>query len=167
MTPNLNPWQWLRFAAAAATFLMMTVSVIDVVGRKFVGKPLRGSVELIEVLMLVTVFLAWPLVTRKRAHITLDLVDNLMPPGVQALRERLGELVGCLLMFGTAFLAYSRASQALRESETTTLLLIPLAPLYYSVAALFVLTGATHLVLAFRRSQVRSGSDKVAGKELG
>lgn len=166
MTPFFSPWQWLRTSVALSAFLMMTVSVIDVLGRKFADKPLRGAVELIEMLMLLTVFLAWPLVTRNRAHITLDLVDELMPKNIQILRDRLGELVGGVLMLGAAFLAYARASQALREVEKTTLLEIKLGPMYFLVMGLFILTGIIHLVQVFRPLQADIKGTEVAGREL-
>ena len=166
MSSYLNPWQWLRASAASATFLMMAVSVVDVVGRKFADKPLRGAVEIIEMLMLLTVFLAWPLVTRNRAHITLDLVDQLMPKKIQVLRERLGELAGGILLLGAAFLAYSRAGQAMKEMETTTLLEIKLGPLYFLVMGLFILTGGIHLVQVFRAFHESDNDRDVAGREL-
>lgn len=163
---NAFHWQWLRIGAAAAIFLMMAISVADVLGRKFADKPLRGSVELIEVTMLLTVFLAWPLVAQSRAHITLDLVDTMMPANVQALRERLGELVGAILMIGAAYLAYSRGMQALHEKEVTALIEIPLAPLQFLVSALFLFTGAVHAVLSIRGAPTVRTGHETPGEEL-
>lgn len=141
-------WGAMRWSAAGGVFLMMLVAFADVVGRKVLGQPLRGSVELTELLMLLVVFMGVAMVSREQTHVQLDLIDAWVPPRWQGVRMRLGEMLAGLVMLGAGWLALTRAIQAAHEGELTTLLRISLAPAYYVVAALLALGALAHLTLA-------------------
>ncbi|MBC7006138.1 TRAP transporter small permease subunit, partial [Photobacterium sp. BZF1] len=50
----------LEALAALSLMLMMVITFVDVVGRFFFSSPLIGSTEMIEVLLAVMVFMAFP-----------------------------------------------------------------------------------------------------------
>lgn len=141
-------WGAMRWLSAGGVFLMMLVAFVDVVGRKFLGQPLRGSVELTELLMLLVVFMGAALVSRERTHVQLDLLDSSVPLRWQSLRERTGEFMAGLVVLGAAWLALTRTLQAGREGEVTTLLRIPMAPAFGVVAALLAIAAIAHFTLA-------------------
>ena len=129
----------MRWLSAGGVFLMMVVAFVDVVGRKFLDQPLRGSVELTELLMLMVVFIGVALVSHDRNHVQLDLLDSAVPVRWQALRERAGEFLSGLIMLGAGWLALTRALQAGREGELTALLRISMAPAFAIVAVLLAI----------------------------
>jgi len=62
----------------AAVFLaaMMLLTVADVVLRAVANKPIRGVVELVELLLACTFFLALPATFLRDEHIVVDLLDT-------------------------------------------------------------------------------------------
>jgi len=74
---------WRGFVAKlcgwlAAVFLaaMMLLTVADVVLRALTNKPIRGVVELVELLLACTFFLALPATFLRDEHVVVDLLDT-------------------------------------------------------------------------------------------
>mgnify|MGYP000052280153 CR=1 FL=1 len=86
-------WRVMSQSASAGIFLMMLLAFADVLGRKLLDHPVRGAVELTELLMLLVVFLGVTLVSQRQAHVQLDLIDEKIPPRWQAGRVRAGAIV--------------------------------------------------------------------------
>lgn len=139
----------LGTVAALGLLAMMFLMFIDVLGRKFLSQPVLGSVEIGELLMLVTIYAAMPLVSDNQEHVHLDLVDNLVPASLQNAQARLGEAVCGLLLLGGSWITLTRAWRTEESSDATTLLQIPLAPFHYAVAGLLLVTALVHLYFAF------------------
>lgn len=57
---------------------MAAVTFVDVIGRYVFSAPIPGTFEIVGLLLGVVTFSALPLVTRDRAHITVDLFDHLI-----------------------------------------------------------------------------------------
>ncbi len=83
----------LEGVIALALMLMMVATTVDVVGRYFFNAPLSGGVEIIELTLAVVVFGAYPLVTWRRAHICVDLLDDYVPDSWVRWREVVINLV--------------------------------------------------------------------------
>lgn len=152
---------WAQRMAAALSSVanwtlvaMMVVMVIDVVGRKAFDRPLPGSVELIERLLLLTVYAALPLVSQGQRHIRIELADSVFPAWAQTLRARAGEAFCAIVMLGCSGLVLSRALRAMNEGDTTTLLRISLWPFYGAVALLLLAAALAHADTALRRDAV-------------
>jgi TRAP-type C4-dicarboxylate transport system permease small subunit len=84
---------WL---AGASLFLMMVLGAVDIVGTKFFDRPLPGTFEATEALMVLTVFLALAHVQARRQHIAVDLIVSRLGPGPR----RALDLVARLLTVG-------------------------------------------------------------------
>ena len=54
--------------AAAALFAIMALTLVDVLGRKLLSQSVPGSLELTEILMVVVIFSALPLVSLHGEH---------------------------------------------------------------------------------------------------
>lgn len=69
------------FGLAAAAFLvaMMMVTVADVVLRSLFNIPITGTFDLVELLMVGTIFLAVPATYLREEHIVIDVVDHVAP----------------------------------------------------------------------------------------
>jgi TRAP-type transport system small permease protein len=154
-----QPWS-LRLAGALASvgnwtlLAMMVLMVVDVVGRKAIDRPLPGAVELVERLLLLTVYAGIPLVSASQRHIRIELADSVFPAWLQTLRARAGEAFCALVMLGCAVLVLLRAVHALQDGDSTTLLRISLWPSYGAVALLLLATAITHADTAVRRGAV-------------
>jgi len=136
--------------AAAALFAIMWLTLFDVGGRKFLNNSITGALELTEILMVVVIFGALPLVSWRGEHVVFDSLDRLIPPGLQRLQARLVHLV-CTGVFGLfAWLLTERAGRFAEYGETTVQLRLPMAPVAWVMAALLLLTALLHLVYVFR-----------------
>ena len=136
--------------AALALFGIMALTFFDVGGRKLVGHSIPGSLELTELMMVVVIFAALPLVTLRGEHITFDSLDSMLPAGVRHLQTLLVNLVCAAALLGLAALMWREGSQFLQTGETTAQLLILKAPFIYAMAVFCGLTGLAHLGLALR-----------------
>lgn len=139
--------------AALVLFLLMLLTCADVVGRYFFNRPVWGAFELTEVLLAVLIFSGLPLVTLRNDHVTVDLLDPLIPDWLFNIQH----LVACTIGFVcTAYLSWRlwlRAEQTQAAGQTTAEIKIPLGLLTYAMSIAVALTAVALLILAFRRPQ--------------
>ena len=123
--------------AGAALFAIMVLTFFDVSGRKFLSQSITGSLELTELLMVVVIFAALP------------LVDGIMPKWVRQIQQGLIHIVCAALLFGLAYLMWQTGSEFASTGETTAQLKITKAPFIYGMGVLCGLAAMVHLVKAF------------------
>ena len=140
----------LGFLAAACLFGMMTLTFIDVLGRKLMDCSLPGGLELTELLMLGLIFAALPLTSLKGEHVLFDLLDRSLPQALRSVQGLISNLICAALMAGGAWLVNLRASRVALEGDTTAQLLLPMAPFFNAVWVMLVIAACVHLYLAFR-----------------
>ena len=72
------------FGYLAAFFLaaMMLLTVADVLLRAFFDRPIRGMLELVELGLACTIFLALPAVFLRDEHLVVDVIDHVTRPAV-------------------------------------------------------------------------------------
>ena len=75
--------------AGAALFAIMVLTFLDVSGRKMLSHSITGSLELTELLMVVVIFAALPLVSIKGEHVVFDSLDALLPRWVKKIQQGL------------------------------------------------------------------------------
>ena len=62
-----------------ALFAIMALTFFDVLGRKFLSNSIPGSLEITELLMVVVIFGALPLVSERGEHVEFDSLDPYLP----------------------------------------------------------------------------------------
>jgi len=151
-------------AAAAALFVMMAVTVIDVIGRYVFRMPLPASFELTEYLMGLLVFIAAPLAAQRGENIRITLFDRFLPPAVLRAREVAFGVLAAAVILGIAWRVAVLAGQMRGYGDSTQTLRIPLAPLGYFIAASLALTALIFLSRALRsaRGAVQAGGGEWA-----
>ncbi len=128
----------------------MTLTFVDVVMRYVVNRPLRGSLEITELMLLVLIFAGLPLVTHANEHVTMDLIDRLLGERGRRLLGQLVELVCASLMFLLTWLMWMRAGRIAAYGDTTDVLRIVVGPFVYFMVAMILLSGLLHLYQAVR-----------------
>lgn len=154
---------WLRRAhaamggvASAALFVMMTVAVVDVVARTVFNKPFGAASEVIELAMVLTIFLVYPIVSYRGMHISIDLLDSVVPEPLRRAQHVLSALLGAAVFAAVAWRIGYLAREALSSSEVTGVLGMPLAWVYALISLMSVVTAFTFLGLlpqAFARGE--------------
>jgi TRAP-type C4-dicarboxylate transport system permease small subunit len=139
--------------AGLALFAIMLLTFFDVSGRKFLSQSITGSLELTELLMVVVIFAALPLVSLKGEHVVFDSLDGFLPSWVRKFQQALIHIFCAALLFGLAYLMWQTGGQFAITGETTAQLKITKAPFIQGMGLLCGLAGLVHLAKAFLRNE--------------
>ncbi len=149
--------------AACALFAIMVLTFFDVSGRKLLSNSIPGSLELTELLMVVVIFAALPLVSLRAEHIVFDSLDHYLPVAVRKFQRSLMHGVCAVVLVALGYLMWQTGGQFLETGETTAQLKILKAPFMYGMAALCVVAGLIHLGFALKP---RAHADEAEGGAL-
>ncbi len=136
--------------SAVALFAIMALTFFDVGGRKLLANSIPGALELTELLMVVVIFAALPLVSLRGEHVVFDSLDAYLPAGVRRVQAAAVQLLCAALMLALAWLMWQTGNQFLESRETTAQLQLLKAPFIYGMALLCGVTGVLHLGLILR-----------------
>ncbi|GEM79685.1 TRAP transporter small permease [Vibrio superstes] len=124
----------LEALAAISLLLMMLITFVDVTGRYFFNVPVMGSTELIEVLLAVMVFMAFPLVSWNEENICVDLMDNYFPTKWIGVRQIAINLICSASLILVAMMNWKLAGRSMEYEEVTEILEMPLGYVTYLIS---------------------------------
>ena len=85
--------RFLGYLAAAFLAAMMLLTVADVALRTFFSLPIQGMLELVELGLACTIFIALPAVFLRDEHLVVDVVDHLLKPAAVRVLDLIGAIV--------------------------------------------------------------------------
>ena len=147
-------WRGYENAGAILILSIAGLTAVDVVGRYFLGQPVKGSFDLIEVLMALSVFWFMPLISRDDGHISVGLLKTRPHSSLDAIRRVVIE-VFCVVT--AVIVSWQLARTALgfvRQGEASLIIGIPKGPIVAicaAIGALMALAHAARLVTMLRR----------------
>jgi len=141
----------LGWIAGVILMIMMLLTTCDVVARYALNAPIRGAFELTEVSLVLLIYAGLPLVSRREAHVVVDLFESWMSDAVKKALRVLGNLLCTAALGGMSWLIYLRAVRVANYGDTTSVLKMPLAPVAFTIAALILVTGLVHIGLIFTK----------------
>ncbi len=148
--------KWLEAAcgllSALALFAIMALTFFDVGARKLLDNSIPGSLELTELLMVVVIFAALPLVSLRGEHVLFDSLDSYFSPAVLKLQKAVIHLLIAAALLALGWLMWKTGGQFSSNGETTAQLKFPKAPFIYGMAVLCAVSGLVHLALIVRPS---------------
>ena len=136
--------------AATALFSLMILTLVDVVGRKFFNNSVPGGLELTEILMVIVIFGALPLVSWRGEHVVFDSLDPLIPHWLKGFQTRAVHLISAGVFGFLARLMMMRAQRFAEYGDTTVHLQVSIAPVAWVMAGLLLITALIHLLFVFR-----------------
>ncbi|MES2936067.1 MAG: TRAP transporter small permease [Pseudomonadota bacterium] len=148
--------------SGTALFAIMGLTFFDVLGRKFLSNSIPGSLEMTEMLMVIVIFGALPLVSLRGEHVEFDSLDPYMPAWLRRLQGVLVHLLCAVVLLLLGWLMWRSGGQFLESGETTAQLKILKAPFLYGMGVLCVLTGLVHLTLVAHPPEQRAEGEGVA-----
>lgn len=117
----------------------MLLTVADVVLRAATNRPIRGTFELVELLLACTFFIALPAVFLRDENLVVDVIDPVAPRWVPRLK-RFAELIAVPVLAFMAWEGWKAAAETLVFNDVTSDLAIH--RLLYWIPVLFGLIGA-------------------------
>ena len=130
--------------AGLALVLMSVLTAVDVIGRSL-RMPLAAATELTEILMVVVVFCAMPVVTRRENHIVIDILDFIVPSVIRRIEAIVINLAGTVAMIAVTWRVWTLAEQSAEAGDFTAYLQLPMAPIITFVAVLTACVAAAFL----------------------
>ncbi|MCB1377525.1 MAG: TRAP transporter small permease [Alphaproteobacteria bacterium] len=150
----------LGIAACGFLFFMMGFTFADVLGRYLFNRPLPSAYEIVSLAMPGVIFCALPMTNRQDGHVTIDLLDSVMPGGLRRVQSLFVNLLG---FAATLFLAWRLAWKSYdhyRFFGVTEELFMPLWPFSAIMAALAAIAA-----LAFLANAIDGGHPGTPGTE--
>ena len=144
---RLADWIQLRqlWVAATALVILMMVTVVDVFMRYTFNRPIRASLDTVEVMLLVFVFNGMAVAFFERRHVVIDLLDGVLGPRLTGVLIRVADVLSVLCLGLLAWAMLLPASQAYQYGDVKMELPIPIYLLW--VVALTSLAGTIFCAL--------------------
>ncbi|HLF10414.1 MAG TPA: TRAP transporter small permease [Gammaproteobacteria bacterium] len=143
MKPLEQLVRFLRVAAVLSLAAMTLITIVDVTMRNTINELVLGGVELVQLTLVLSVFLALPDTFLRNEHITIDLIDQFAPPRVVTVLRCIGALLTFVLLAVIAWRMFLPALDTIDIGDRTSDLQIPL--IWYWLP---LLIGAVTSVLA-------------------
>ena len=145
-----NLMRFARFcgiAAGAALLLVALIITIDILLRWTISAPIKGLFELTELGFVPIIALGLVFTNAQRGHVTMGIMAHLTGRNL-GLNLITGLLTAVCFALLTWFLIY-HAGRKLSYGETTLVLGIPVAPLWYAGAAMMALATLAQIATAW------------------
>jgi len=164
-----SPTKWLLIVvklltglAAFALCLMVVLIVINVIGRYIFRMPLQGTVEIVELALVVTVIFSFAYAELQNSHVSMDEIVARFPRRVRVILIRIMYIAEAAFFFimgwRCAILSYS---YAVPDMRVTDVLEIPIAPLIFVVAVGSVIFGLVLLTRGIYPTHTAEDKDEV------
>jgi len=145
--------RWLQQADAAASIVtalllasLMLITVIDVVGRYAMNRPLSGAAEWIELSMGVMIFGGFFQAGVSGEHVRIDLLDKAWSRTARRVVDAIARIVSAVVLLGVAWRLLVKAQEMSGYADVSSYLGVPLAPLACVMAAASALTALVYLL---------------------
>jgi TRAP-type transport system small permease protein len=126
---------WLAIGAGVVLTALALFTFADVIMRYVFNAPIVGSIDIIELMLVVVVSLALPYAGRSQGHIVVDLVPDYRSALATRARDALGRLLPAVIFALLAWQAWLRGDDAAMMGEASNMLEIPFQPFFYVLAA--------------------------------
>ncbi len=158
--------RWLHLVAGAALVALALLTAANIVGRRFLGAPVPGSIELTEMGMILVVFLGFAYSEHRGDHVTIDLVYTKLGRRGRLVLDLFGQVLTLGLLVLLAWYVSAYAGRLSTTSQTTGVLGLPVAAFAYVAMVGLVAFGgavlANLLLLVSGRRDLGSGPEDVA-----
>lgn len=145
---GILPLQALAVISCAVLFMMMTLTFIDVGGRYIFNSPLPALSEIIAFMMAGLVFCVLPMVCFREGHVTIDLLDGLVPPRLKRAQGVFINFVAAGAVLFIAWRLWVKAESHLEFGDATDELYMDIWPFSMGTAILCVLAAVAQFAAA-------------------
>ena len=135
-----------------ALLLALTfVTVIDVIGRYLLSRPLPGAGEYTELLLMAIIFTGLPAVCLDDGHVSVDLITSKFRGWLKTAQLVFARLFVAVVLGVVAWQLWKHGSQLASYNEMTVYLRAPVGPFAKAAAVIAGLCALATLVMALLR----------------
>ena len=154
--------------AGTVLFIMMGLTVLDVVMRYWFNSSVAGAYEITELLLAILIFAGFPLVSQLDRHVSVDVLEEFFSDRSRRALDLVRQVVATTVLGMMTWLLWDRVNLVLEYNDVTSVLYISLFPVVCFMFALAVATTLVHfskLIQAVRRlgGDESNGPDDRAG----
>ena len=120
--------------ASLVLFLIMWLTVVDVVFRDAFNISITGLFEVTEVLMGILVFSGVPIITSKDGHVAVTIMDAVIGQKLRTFQKIIINLICVIVLATFAWQLWDVANGLAGYNDVTLFARIPLAPVCYFMA---------------------------------
>ena len=143
-------FQYFGIISSISLFLIMMFIVLDVFLRYVFNTPIKGSYEIVSLVMLFTVFFAFAHAQQAKRLVHVTIILKLLPQKFKLVLWSLGNTLSTIIAVMLTIASYQQAGQAMLSKTTSGVLYIPYYPFYYVVCIGFALLALMFLIDTLR-----------------
>jgi TRAP-type C4-dicarboxylate transport system permease small subunit len=147
----------LGSVAGVSLFAMMVLTFADVIGRYIFNWPVPGAYEFISFMMGVLIFTALPLLCFKEEHVTIDLLDSILPRSSKRFQQIIVNLLSAVVLLAMGWRLYLVSIDYGANNEVTMTMKIPFQPFALLFAVMAAAAALACLVIMW--SYLRGNRD--------
>jgi TRAP-type C4-dicarboxylate transport system permease small subunit len=136
--------RWINYVGMALLVMMMLLTFVDVIGRYVFNRPITGSIELVEFMMVVLVAFVVAYGALHGSLITVDVVTERLRKRARAVLNTLNSLVNLCVFILITWQSIIYAISLQEAHRVTATFAIPIYPFVYLIAL-----GSAILCLVF------------------
>lgn len=116
-----------ELVSAGCLLVACTINFVNIIGRYFFHAPIVWAEEIMQFLMIGGVFLGAPMVTLRRAHISMDMILMIFPTRLRTLLDVVGQLALLAVCCAVIWLGIPVIIQFIEFGQLTDAAAIPVA----------------------------------------
>ena len=160
------PRRWLSAALAVtggvALFLLLGVTVVEVVARHLFGAPLLGAEDLTSMGLTVLVAAAVVCAAQEGTHVSVELIERFAGSGVTRVTDAVARILGAAAAAVAAVALFANGSCGIECGEITGTIAIVHTPFYYALGACMATYSLLLASPLFRGQAAREDDDSRA-----
>ncbi len=123
----------LNAVAGGTLFLMMLLTAIDVVLRYAFNRPIGGTYEITELMMVIVIFFALAYTQATKAHVSVDFLVARLSKRKQKIIDFLNHALAFAMLLLMTIMSFIKAFQVMTRGEVSPTLSIPVYPFFLLV----------------------------------
>ena len=147
----------MNFVAMAVLCLMMLLTTIDVLGRYLFDKPVQGTFELTEIMLVTIVFCSLAFCQFSKGHISVDIVVKHFSQKIQKIIQTLNYFVTIMVLVLIAWMSFQNGMMVRESKQVTMILGIPIYPF-----VLVVSLGALGMAVEILRDIIATWTEETS-----
>lgn len=122
--------------ATVTLVFMMLLVIVDVIGRYILKRPITGSTDIIELMLVIIVFFTLAYTASQKGHVSVDVVYSRLSKAIRKTLDRITYAASLFIVVIITWRMFLRAwDSALADpGPATSMLLIPEAPFMFIAA---------------------------------